>query len=165
MVWRGGGSSKTTSKVVVAHKMGMNFPKTITYPVRLQFSSLYTMLSCRLAATCLHMLLDCPEAIAFNFVLLLGHMLLPEKKKVHPTFQCSQFVSAINTLQIVVVIPFQLVCVVNSIDASNVSSNYLPSKDSPTLFSSRSGTLLQTSTIVSRKRFIIISYNNVRGAQ
>ena len=26
------------------------------------------------------MLLDCPEAIAFNFVLLLGHMLLPEKK-------------------------------------------------------------------------------------
>ena len=76
-----------------------------------------------------HMLLDCPEAIAFNFVLLLGHMLLPEKK-VHPTFQCSQFVSAINTLQI---IPFQLVCVANSIDASNVSSNYLPSKDSPIL--------------------------------
>ena len=57
-----------------------------------------------------HMLLDCPEAIAFNFVLLLGHMLLPEKK-VHPTFQCSQFVSAINTLQIVVVIPFQFLCV------------------------------------------------------
>ena len=27
-----------------------------------------------------HMLLDCPEAIAFNFVLLLGHMLLPEKR-------------------------------------------------------------------------------------